>query len=240
MADAVKHAELIGDLMPLDDVDVLAHYGRQGMKWYHHIFGVYQSSARYAKRAGKAMKKAIKQHVADKKKNHISTAERKRALKEYNEKHGTKYKMEDVTFKRGTKTFSSKGKALTSKTKAEVKEGSNRAHKARSQYKPVEEMTNKDIDEFFNRQQHVDRYNAYVRNATMTRGQKAAEWTSKVAKRSLEQAIDDAIKSTIKDMTKATQQGKQKKNKEALQKQMTQAVADGIAEYYKKQNKNNK
>lgn len=35
--------------MLIDEQDYLEHYGREGMKWYQHIFGDYQKGAKYAK-----------------------------------------------------------------------------------------------------------------------------------------------------------------------------------------------
>ncbi len=44
---------------PEDLGDYLAHFGRKGMKWYQHIFGEFQSAAKYAKGKGNpAQKKA--------------------------------------------------------------------------------------------------------------------------------------------------------------------------------------
>lgn len=41
----------------------LMHYGRQGMKWYQHVFGEYQSGAKYAKK-GTAAKPSGKKTTA--------------------------------------------------------------------------------------------------------------------------------------------------------------------------------
>lgn len=35
------------------DEEILAHYGRLGMKWYQHIFGDYQGAAKYAEKGAK-------------------------------------------------------------------------------------------------------------------------------------------------------------------------------------------
>lgn len=35
------------------DKEILAHYGRLGMKWYQHIFGDYQGAAKYAEKGAK-------------------------------------------------------------------------------------------------------------------------------------------------------------------------------------------
>lgn len=37
--------------------DYLEHYGRKGMKWYQHLFGDYQSGAKYAKQGTEKRKK---------------------------------------------------------------------------------------------------------------------------------------------------------------------------------------
>lgn len=49
--------------------EALSHYGRQGMKWYQHIYGPVQSVAQYAKRA--------KEKIGEKSKAHLETKKEK-------------------------------------------------------------------------------------------------------------------------------------------------------------------
>lgn len=56
-----------GTFKHVDDSDFLEHYGRLGMKWYQHIYGDYQSKAKYAEKAGGSSKQSKKDQRAEKK-----------------------------------------------------------------------------------------------------------------------------------------------------------------------------
>ena len=61
---SVKHSD--DDLQSFLDTnsEELMHYGRQGMKWYQHIFGPVQAGAKYAKKAGSKIASAKSAHDA--------------------------------------------------------------------------------------------------------------------------------------------------------------------------------
>lgn len=63
--------------------DELYHYGRQGMKWYHHIFGPVQKIGKYAsKGASKLRKDLTPEERAEMRKNKKIAREERRAEKE--------------------------------------------------------------------------------------------------------------------------------------------------------------
>jgi len=64
-----------------DNSEELMHYGRKGMKWYQHIYGAAQATAKYAKKAGTKVAEAKASHDEKQKEKAIQSGDLKKVNK---------------------------------------------------------------------------------------------------------------------------------------------------------------
>lgn len=64
-----------------DNSEELMHYGRKGMKWYQHVYGAVQTTAKYAKKAGTKAAEAKARHDEKQKEKAIQSGDAKKVNK---------------------------------------------------------------------------------------------------------------------------------------------------------------
>ena len=133
-----------------DNSEELMHYGRKGMKWYQHIYGAAQATAKYAKKAGTKVAEAKASHDEKQKEKAIQSGDLKKVnkykTKMTNTELKTAYDRVDMVNKNNPKTNNKdknnnqNGNKNTQKDFDPVKAFSNMANNLDTTYKAVDTL----------------------------------------------------------------------------------------------------